>query len=240
MQVMESASLRSLYQLGPQQQGLLIREVSPTSCAAGVLQTDDVLLAADGVGISCDGEYYQSSITPLPAIVDMLGRITVSSCAVPCNCISIDSSLKDDSKSHLFAGTVPFREGERISFAHVIAQCYVGDVLSLEILRAGQQMTFSIPLSQPQLLVPPTLGSKAPQFVIAAGFCFVAFSIPFMYDFDPGDVSRKNLSFWRLMDLMEHGLPTVAGEEVEIKFKFKFLHFCSMPTALLLYKADLS
>ena len=41
-------------------------------------------------------------------------------------------------------GTVPFRTGERISFSYLIANKYVGDSSSLQILRNGKLMDVGV------------------------------------------------------------------------------------------------
>lgn len=52
---MESDTLRRAYGMAAGQKGVLVRNVNPTSRAAGVLKRDDVVMKFDGVTISCDG-----------------------------------------------------------------------------------------------------------------------------------------------------------------------------------------
>jgi len=54
-QRMESAALRASHRLGPGQKGVLIRNVAPTSPAAGVLAAGDIVMRFDGMQVACDG-----------------------------------------------------------------------------------------------------------------------------------------------------------------------------------------
>lgn len=90
------------------------------------------------------------------------------------------------------------------------------NALAPQVLRSGQRVSLDIPLSQPRELVPPTLGGKPPQYVILSGFAFAAFSVPFMYDFDPADNTPKNAAFWGLIDSLQSGQPAFEGEEVVV------------------------
>lgn len=69
-------------------------------------------------------------------------------------------------------GTVPFRTGERISFAHLIAQRFVGDTARLDIIRDGQPMGGDVVLGVPTLLV-PLRSATPPSYLILGGLVLV-------------------------------------------------------------------
>ena len=111
-------------------------------------------------------------------------------------------------------GTVPFRTGERISFNYLVSKRYVGDIVSVRILRKGKAMTFQVPLVGVPRLVPVHIEGVPPSYFIVAGIVFTAVCVPYLkseygkdYDYDAPV---------RLLDKMLHEQVTVAGENVVV------------------------
>ncbi len=102
---MESAALRASHRLGPGQKGVLIRNVAPTSPAAGVLAAGDIVMRFDGMQVACDGT------VPFRCGPTLLRTTALSHALGP----------------RLSAGAAARRTGERISFHYLISQKYTGD-----------------------------------------------------------------------------------------------------------------
>jgi hypothetical protein len=182
---MESAALRASHRLGPGQKGVLIRNVAPTSPAAGVLAAGDIVMRFDGMQVACDGT------VPFRCGPTLLRTTALSHALGP----------------RLSAGAAARRTGERISFHYLISQKYTGDQagcptlnltlplssacrsrdehtarvggtarraragaqVRLDVLRDGRTLELDVRLASPDALVPLHLGGQGPSFLIIAG-----------------------------------------------------------------------
>eukprot|EP01119_Soliformovum_irregulare_P010447 TRINITY_DN2570_c0_g1_i2.p1 TRINITY_DN2570_c0_g1~~TRINITY_DN2570_c0_g1_i2.p1 ORF type:complete len:524 (+),score=154.43 TRINITY_DN2570_c0_g1_i2:96-1667(+) len=84
-----------------------------------------------------------------------------------------DVNIADD-------GTIPFRNGERISFRYVFMSKYVGDKCNLKILRGGKSQQVELILGLPEALVPAHLYDTLPSYFIHAGMVFTALTRPYL------------------------------------------------------------
>lgn len=135
-------------------------------------------------------------------------------------------------------GSIPFREGsfkERVQLGYYLSMKFPGDVISIDILRAGQVMTVSVPMWVPQKLVPRTLlqknvvdashnrgtGSKGsivggnPSYLLVGGLVLVALSREYLEsEFNPEHMHE--FEYWadefRILALADAS-QTATGEE---------------------------
>lgn len=77
-------------------------------------------------------------------------------------------------------GSVPFRSSERVNFKFLVTQKFVGDSLSLGVLRDGQPLDLHITLRHYQYLVPPHLGNDTPSYLVVAGLVFTTLTDPYL------------------------------------------------------------
>jgi hypothetical protein len=77
-------------------------------------------------------------------------------------------------------GKIPFRPGERVSIACYIQTKFLGDCVTLQVLRAGEELELEVPVSIPRKLVPPHLENRPPPYLIVAGLVFTTLSVPYM------------------------------------------------------------
>jgi S1-C subfamily serine protease len=73
-------------------------------------------------------------------------------------------------------GTVPFRHGERVDFKYLITNRFVGENVTLDIMRQGKRMSVSIPLQPFQHLIPAHNGEKKPRYFMVGGLVFTSCS----------------------------------------------------------------
>ena len=92
-------------------------------------------------------------------------------------------------------GKIPFRRGERVDLGCYISSLFPGDIATATILRGGQEMEVSIPVSPVKHLVPSHYDNRPPPYLICSGFVFTALSVPYLDakgawdDFYTGNVS---------------------------------------------------
>jgi len=77
-------------------------------------------------------------------------------------------------------GTIPFRDGERVSFKYELLKKFVGDKISLTLLRHRSIMKIDVDLATYQYLCPVQLHDIIPSYVIFAGFVFQVLSQPYL------------------------------------------------------------
>jgi S1-C subfamily serine protease len=109
-------------------------------------------------------------------------------------------------------GTVPFRTGERIAFSYLISQRYIGDEVEVEVLRKGELLKFTLPLSTPRSLIPPHTSNQHPQYFIVAGLVFTVANEPYLREEYGQDWNQ--LAPVKLMERKLYSFPTSADEEV--------------------------
>jgi len=73
-------------------------------------------------------------------------------------------------------GTVPYRSGARISFTYLCTRKFVGDTVTLTIVRKGAVTDVSYPLGKvtDPLLVPVHESRRRPEYLVLGGLVFVA------------------------------------------------------------------
>eukprot|EP00956_Cyclotella_meneghiniana_P012657 scaffold18012_cov53-Cyclotella_meneghiniana.AAC.4 len=106
-------------------------------------------------------------------------------------------------------GKVPFRRGERVDLLCYISSLFEGDTLEITILRDGEEMVVSVPLSRIPSLVPSHYNNKSPPYLICSGLVFTSLSVPYLeakgaweeYYSDSVLAHKANLGYEHLMDL---------------------------------------
>eukprot|EP00055_Hartaetosiga_balthica_P015447 m.91249 g.91249 ORF g.91249 m.91249 type:complete len:627 (+) comp8866_c0_seq2:36-1916(+) len=95
-------------------------------------------------------------------------------------------------------GTVAFREGERVHFAHAVTTNEIGSTLDIELLRAGKPLKLTIPGMQTPQLIKAFRGEKEmPPYLIVGGAVFTTLSIGLIeaaiddFDDDSWECSRR-------------------------------------------------
>lgn len=75
-------------------------------------------------------------------------------------------------------GTVPYRAGARITFTYLCTRKFVGDTVTLTIVRAGKVTDITYPLGNvtDPLLVPVHETRRTPEYLVLGGLVFVALS----------------------------------------------------------------
>eukprot|EP01118_Nematostelium_gracile_P007791 TRINITY_DN2554_c0_g1_i1.p1 TRINITY_DN2554_c0_g1~~TRINITY_DN2554_c0_g1_i1.p1 ORF type:complete len:442 (-),score=106.86 TRINITY_DN2554_c0_g1_i1:35-1360(-) len=77
-------------------------------------------------------------------------------------------------------GTVPFRNGERISFRYLFMNKFVGDHCIMTVLRKGEHIQIQLEMGLPSYLVPIIGYDQLPSYVVYAGFLFVPLTRSYM------------------------------------------------------------
>jgi PDZ domain len=105
-------------------------------------------------------------------------------------------------------GSVPFRHGERVDFKHLITQRFVGDVVNLDILRAGEQATVSVELQEFRHLIPPHNRERKPSYLLVGGLVFTACSDPYLVQrygsLSNAPVRLMAKTFYGIKDRLDH------------------------------------
>jgi hypothetical protein len=125
-----------------------------------------------------------------------------------------DVLLSFDGQPVACDGTVPFRVGERIGFAHLVSNKFVGDAAAVRVWRDGAAHDVRVALSAPKRLVPVHTAGAPPSYYITAGLVFTPVCVPYLrseygthYDFD---------SPVRLLEPMMHGHAQHADEQLVV------------------------
>ncbi len=69
-------------------------------------------------------------------------------------------------------GTVSFRRGERIDMTHVAASRHVGERIPVTVWRGGVELTCTLKLKPPKLLVPENRHEAKPEYLLYGGLLF--------------------------------------------------------------------
>jgi S1-C subfamily serine protease len=77
-------------------------------------------------------------------------------------------------------GTVPFRNGERISFRYLFMNKFVGDTCNITVLRKGIRHQLELTMGLPTYLVPIIGYDTLPSYFVTAGFLFVPLTRSYM------------------------------------------------------------
>ncbi|CAF1539638.1 unnamed protein product [Adineta ricciae] len=95
-----------------------------------------------------------------------------------------DTPIADD-------GTIYFRRGERLSFIHLIKSKFVGDTVTLRIVRQGEEITLTSSLCYIPALVPYHSHDKRPEYLIYAGIVFTVLTRFYLYEWGNNDWAQK-------------------------------------------------
>ncbi|UJR19297.1 hypothetical protein I4U23_022426 [Adineta vaga] len=95
-----------------------------------------------------------------------------------------DKSIADD-------GTIYFRRGERLNFIHSIKSKFVGDTVTLRIIRQGEEITLTSSLCNIPALVPYHSHDKRPEYLIYAGIVFTVLTRFYLYEWGNDDWDQK-------------------------------------------------
>eukprot|EP00899_Mesostigma_viride_P028424 jgi/Mesvir1/8767/Mv02684-RA.2 len=111
-------------------------------------------------------------------------------------------------------GTVPFRDGERISFSYLVSQKYTEEETELGILKNGKEEKVTVRLSKPKRLVPVHINGRAPSYFIVAGLVFCPVCVPYIrseygkeYDYEAPV---------KILDRMMHHMAKTQDEEMVV------------------------
>ena len=111
-------------------------------------------------------------------------------------------------------GTVPFRTGERVGFAHLVSKKLVGATAKLRVWSDRHEKSCTVTLSAPRRLVPTHTGGAPPQFFIHAGLVFTPVTTPYLraeygkeYDYEAPV---------KLLDKLLHGQAEREDEQVVV------------------------
>ena len=69
-------------------------------------------------------------------------------------------------------GTVPFRTGERIAWSYLVTKRFIGDKVTVQVLRNKKVQSLDLQLSKAKQLIPYDLGNKDPSYFLAGGLVF--------------------------------------------------------------------
>jgi S1-C subfamily serine protease len=78
-------------------------------------------------------------------------------------------------------GTIPFRDGERISVGYALLKKFVGDKCKLKLLRQKQVLEMEIAVGEVQYLVPVQQYDILPSYYIYAGLVFSPLTQPYLF-----------------------------------------------------------
>lgn len=125
-----------------------------------------------------------------------------------------DTLLAIDGVSIADDGTIQFRVMERLAFAHLISQKYVGETCSVTILRDRKVSTRTVRLAAPRYLVPECVYDEAPRYLIVGGLVFVPLTLNYMlHEFGKRYYEKApNV----LLAAIDERFQTVEGEEVVV------------------------
>lgn len=108
-----------------------------------------------------------SSVEPLDNAYGILRRDDVL--------LSVDDhDIADD-------GTVFFRRGERVSFRYVESTKFVGEEMSMKVLRGGKEIEVKVQLEARKALCPLHLHDHLPSYYVHAGLVFTVLSRSYLY-----------------------------------------------------------
>jgi len=108
-----------------------------------------------------------SSVEPLDNAFGILRRDDVL--------LSVDDhDIADD-------GTVFFRRGERVSFRYVESTKFVGEEMSMKVLREGKEIEVKVQLEARKALCPLHLHDHLPSYYVHAGLVFTVLSRSYLY-----------------------------------------------------------
>ena len=91
-----------------------------------------------------------------------------------------DTLLAFDGVSIADDGTIRFRVMERLAFAHLVSQKFVGEYCDVTILRDRKVQTKRIQLAAPKYLVPECVYDVEPRYFITGGLVFVPLTFNYM------------------------------------------------------------
>ena len=112
------------------------------------------------------------------------------------------------------------REKERIAFNYLTSQKYAGEHAVLDVWRNKEEISVTIQLMRPCLLVPLHLANADPSFFVVAGIIFTVCSEPYLLS--EYGVDYMSEAPVRLLERLMHGEQAEADEQVQILTGNKF------------------
>jgi S1-C subfamily serine protease len=99
-------------------------------------------------------------------------------------------------------GTVPFVDGQRVSYSYLISQYANGEKLPLEVIRKGKLLKLSVTLKPYDVLVPGPQYDIRPSYYIFGGLVFMPLSWDYLNLWKSGSAPSQ------LMNFYDNGLPS--------------------------------
>jgi len=125
-----------------------------------------------------------------------------------------DTVLAVDGVSIADDGTIPFRVMERLAFAHLISQKFVGDTCNVTLLRNRQVLSKEVRLCAPRYLVAECVYDVAPRYLIVGGVVFVPLTLQYMlHEFGKRYYEKAPNA---LLAAIDERFQSRAGEEVVV------------------------
>jgi hypothetical protein len=92
----------------------------------------------------------------------------------------------------------------------------VGELVSLTIWRAGQQLSIDVAVTRPQYLVPPSLEGLPPPYLVFAGLIFLSLSVPLLMELPQNPDLQHGQDLCGLLGQTENLPPERATDEVVV------------------------
>jgi PDZ domain len=105
---------------------------------------------------------------------------------------------------------VPFREGERVALRYYFSQLFLGDSVSVTLLRAGVVLTVTAPLCVPGYLCPIHFDGAPPSYMVVGGLVFTVLSEPYLRE----EIDGQKWSLPYLVSLAHFGKKAQSEQEV--------------------------
>jgi S1-C subfamily serine protease len=77
-------------------------------------------------------------------------------------------------------GKIPFRPGERVSLACYVQTKFAGDMVQVQVLRKGRELSLQVPVGIYGRLVRPHWNNQPPPYIVVAGMVFTSLSVPYL------------------------------------------------------------
>ena len=111
-------------------------------------------------------------------------------------------------------GTVSFRTGERIAWSYLVTRRFIGDKVTVQVLRNEKITSLTLQLSKPKQLVPSDLSGKNPSYFLAGGLVFCVCSELYLEsEYGPTFESQAPV---KIIERLYYGVPKSEEEELVV------------------------